>query len=129
MSIGFYFPAIGYLRGRVIPEKYRASVTNWFRVPMNIFTCFGLMLKQSEDKHDSLVTQSTPLIINSFKFPLIFLICSVFLIITTLLSTIFSKTYTTKMSRIEKEIKQEGGNLKTQDVINIHKENKKSVPI
>ncbi|XP_075218609.1 molybdate-anion transporter-like [Lycorma delicatula] len=130
MSVGLYFPAIGYLRGRVIPEKYRASVTNWFRVPMNIFTCFGLTLKQKDNKNDSSsVTKSTPHVINQYKFPLIFFICCIFLILTTITSTIFSKKYATKITKNEKEIKLEDGNPNAQDVINLYTENKKSVPI
>lgn len=43
ISIGIYFPAIGCLRGIFIPEDRRASVTNWFRVPMNIITCITLL--------------------------------------------------------------------------------------
>jgi MFS family permease len=43
VSVGMYFPAIGTLRGEVIPDALRANITNWFRVPMNILTCMGLM--------------------------------------------------------------------------------------
>ena len=43
LSIGLYFPSIGTLRGRLIPESHRATVTNWFRVPMNLITCATLL--------------------------------------------------------------------------------------
>ena len=43
MSIGFYFPSIGCLRSELIPEERRATVTNWFRVPMNLITCITLL--------------------------------------------------------------------------------------
>jgi len=43
VSVGIYFPSIGYLRGEVIPDGLRANIMNWFRVPMNILTCGGLM--------------------------------------------------------------------------------------
>lgn len=43
MAVGMYFPAIGYLRSQLIPEQYRASIANWYRVPMNIFTCMSLL--------------------------------------------------------------------------------------
>jgi len=43
IAVGIYFPAIGTLRGEVIPDALRANITNWFRVPMNILTCVGLM--------------------------------------------------------------------------------------
>ena len=42
-AIGLYFPSIGVLRSQLIPESHRATVTNWFRVPMNIITCATLL--------------------------------------------------------------------------------------
>lgn len=42
-SIGVYFPSVGCLRSRFIPESHRATITNWFRVPMNLLTC-GILL-------------------------------------------------------------------------------------
>ena len=42
-SVGLYFPSIGCLRSQLIPEERRATVTNWFRVPMNIITCVTLL--------------------------------------------------------------------------------------
>jgi len=42
-SIGLYFPSIGCLRSELIPEECRATVTNWFRVPMNLITCVTLL--------------------------------------------------------------------------------------
>ncbi|XP_076450128.1 molybdate-anion transporter-like [Babylonia areolata] len=42
--VGIYFPAMGYLRLRVIPDAYRYPITNWFRVPLNLITCGVLML-------------------------------------------------------------------------------------
>lgn len=44
MSVGVYFPAMGYLRLRVIPDAYRYPITNWFRVPLNLISCCMLML-------------------------------------------------------------------------------------
>jgi hypothetical protein len=43
VAVGMYFPAVGYLRSQIIPEQYRASIANWYRVPMNIFTCLSLL--------------------------------------------------------------------------------------
>ncbi|PSN46438.1 Molybdate-anion transporter [Blattella germanica] len=42
ISVGMYFPAVGYLRSQIIPEEYRASISNLYRVPMNVFTCMSL---------------------------------------------------------------------------------------
>lgn len=47
VAIGIYYPAIGYLRGIVIPESHRSSIINWFRVPMNLMTCTILMYIRS----------------------------------------------------------------------------------
>ena len=47
MSIGIYFPAVGCLRSQLIPEEKRATVTNWFRVPMNAITCLTLLAVNS----------------------------------------------------------------------------------
>lgn len=43
ISVGMYFPCIGRLRGETIPDKLRANIMNWFRVPMNIITCGALL--------------------------------------------------------------------------------------
>ena len=49
LAVGMYFPSMGYLRSQVIPEEQRASIMNWFRVPMNLITCAGLLwLHQGE---------------------------------------------------------------------------------
>merc|ERR1712038_2110995 len=47
ISIGLYFPSIGCLRSQLIPEEKRATVTNWFRVPMNVITCLTLLAVNS----------------------------------------------------------------------------------
>lgn len=43
VAVGMYFPAIGYLRSQIIPEQFRASIANWYRIPMNMFTCLSLL--------------------------------------------------------------------------------------
>lgn len=43
LSVGLYFPAIGYLRGIIVPDCHRASVANWFRLPSNILICLVLI--------------------------------------------------------------------------------------
>eukprot|EP00041_Stephanoeca_diplocostata_P036717 m.1351536 g.1351536 ORF g.1351536 m.1351536 type:complete len:225 (-) comp24923_c0_seq20:3633-4307(-) len=35
-SCGVYFPAIGSLRGEILPEADRAGIMGWFRVPLNL---------------------------------------------------------------------------------------------
>ena len=54
ISVGIYFPAIGYLRSQVIPESLRANIMNWFRVPLNIIICLVLYwLHRDDGKLDS----------------------------------------------------------------------------
>ena len=44
LGVGIYFPALGYLRSRIIPEAHSWSITNVFRVPINLISCLVLML-------------------------------------------------------------------------------------
>lgn len=99
--VGVYIPVIGYLKGRVVPEEYRASISNWFRVPMNIFTCFSLTLNQYSKSE--MVTES-PAVSRLKKFELIYILCSVFLLITAFSSHVFSKKYTSRMSKDESHL-------------------------
>ena len=56
-----YFPSMGYLRSQVIPEEQRASIMNWFRVPMNLITCGGLLwLHQGEAAGGNQVSPTRP---------------------------------------------------------------------
>lgn len=94
--VGVYIPLIGYLKGRVVPEEYRASVSNWFRVPMNIFTCLSLTFNRYSKSE---MSTDSPTISSLKKFELIYVLCSMFLLITTLSSYLFSKKYTSRMSK------------------------------
>ncbi|XP_078621452.1 molybdate-anion transporter-like [Branchiostoma floridae x Branchiostoma japonicum] len=69
LACGMYFPCMGYLRSRIIPEKNRASVINWFRVPLNSIACIGLMYLHNDD------------VLGTHK---IFIICSLLLMIAML---------------------------------------------
>lgn len=44
LACGLYFPAMGFLRRRLIPEKEQTGVLNWFRVPLNLLAGLGLLL-------------------------------------------------------------------------------------
>ncbi|XP_072162922.1 molybdate-anion transporter-like [Diadema setosum] len=44
LACGIYFPAMGFLRGKILPESHRAGIMNWFRVPLNLIACIGLMV-------------------------------------------------------------------------------------
>lgn len=40
---GLYFPCIGTLRGKYIPENTRAAIMNFFRVPLNLLVVLVLV--------------------------------------------------------------------------------------
>jgi MFS family permease len=42
--VGLFFPCMGYLRSKVIPDSIQGSVMNVFRVPLNIFVVVGTSL-------------------------------------------------------------------------------------
>lgn len=43
LSVGLYFPTVGTLRGKYIPEEVRATVMNLFRIPLNLFVIVMLL--------------------------------------------------------------------------------------
>lgn len=43
VCVGVYFPAMGFLRAKYIPEEVRATVVNIFRVPLNLFVVAVLL--------------------------------------------------------------------------------------
>lgn len=51
-SAGAYFPSMSEMKRLVKPELQNSAVTAWFRVPLNLFACFGLiMLHNSLNAH------------------------------------------------------------------------------
>ncbi|XP_037230698.1 molybdate-anion transporter, partial [Falco rusticolus] len=42
-SCGLYFPAMGFLRRKIVPQKDRAGVTNWFHLPLNLLVWLVLL--------------------------------------------------------------------------------------
>ncbi|XP_043939824.1 molybdate-anion transporter [Protopterus annectens] len=50
LACGLYFPAMGFLRRKVIPETSQVGVMNWFRVPLNLLACLGLLILHDSDK-------------------------------------------------------------------------------
>ncbi|CAK8985431.1 Molybdate-anion transporter (Major facilitator superfamily domain-containing protein 5) (Molybdate transporter 2 homolog) (hsMOT2) [Durusdinium trenchii] len=43
VCVGVYFPAIGFLRAKFIPEEVRATVVNFFRIPLNALVVMILL--------------------------------------------------------------------------------------
>lgn len=49
LACGLYFPSMGFLRQKVIPEKDQVGVLNWFRVPLNLLACLGMLILYDSD--------------------------------------------------------------------------------
>ncbi|NP_001121281.1 molybdate-anion transporter precursor [Xenopus laevis] len=49
LACGLYFPAMRFLRRRLIPEKEQTGVLNWFRVPLNLLAGLGLLVLHDSD--------------------------------------------------------------------------------
>uniref|UniRef100_H3B4C5 Molybdate-anion transporter n=1 Tax=Latimeria chalumnae TaxID=7897 RepID=H3B4C5_LATCH len=49
LACGLYFPAMGFLRQKVIPEKDQVGVMNWFRIPLNLLACLGMLILHDSD--------------------------------------------------------------------------------
>lgn len=94
MCLGVYFPVMGYLKSRVIPEEYRASMANWFRAPMNLFTCISLTFNRFNKSQNN--ESYSPSVLLFEKFNTIYMLCSVFLLFTTLASLEFKRRYTNR---------------------------------
>ncbi len=70
ISAGMYFPAMNVVRNKVLPENQRRSITNWFKVPLNLLACAALMMLHN----------------NNFRHGnrLLFVSCTSFLAVATL---------------------------------------------
>lgn len=86
ISVGIYCPATSYLRGRIIPEKARATITNWLRVPTNMITCFTLIFIKNEDDNGGKLRA-----IHS-----VFIVCTLCLLVALVMNHIFRKLYLRK---------------------------------
>ena len=47
-AAGVYFPAMSYLRSKLIPDAYRRSISNCFRIPLNLIACVVLMMLHND---------------------------------------------------------------------------------
>jgi hypothetical protein len=45
ITVGLYFPAAGTLKGQLVPESCRATIYNFFRIPLNTIVVFALVFK------------------------------------------------------------------------------------
>ena len=51
LACGLYFPAMSWVRQRIIPEAHHAGIMNWFRVPLNVIASVVLLVLH--DTHSS----------------------------------------------------------------------------
>jgi hypothetical membrane protein len=80
IAVGIYFPAVGYLRSQIIPEQYRASIANWYRIPMNMFTCLSLLWFKNNVHHDKEFAFDTAVsILKAFLMCIVLLFLAIFL--------------------------------------------------
>merc|ERR1712194_676063 len=47
VSVGMYFPAMGVLKSRLVPEASRSAIYNFFRVPLNLIVALALIINPS----------------------------------------------------------------------------------
>ncbi|KAK9503953.1 hypothetical protein O3M35_010403 [Rhynocoris fuscipes] len=106
-SVGIYYPAVGYLRSRTVPEEFRATLSNWFRVPMNIVTCISLTLNYGSDSKD---------VSGLKKFQFVFALCSILMLGSVIGAIIFSKKYSKKVVHDELQETRLGKSQNTETV-------------
>ncbi|XP_052802463.1 molybdate-anion transporter-like [Mya arenaria] len=99
-AVGMYFPAMGYLRSRIIPDQHRWSIMNWFRVPINLISCIVLMLLHEDAfQHGN---------------RMIFVICSVLLSLSVLFGVRLHK-----LAKEEESLKEEKILMASEHIHNI----------
>jgi len=96
---GIHFTCIGTLRGKYIPEESRAAVMNLFRVPLNVLVCCVLYY------------------VEAFSNQTVFLICGVWLGISTYSQYMLSKITNTPPVKFDIETKNSN---ETDEKIRIH---------
>ena len=69
-SCGLYFPAMNWVRRRILPEAHHAGIINWFRVPLNIIASIVLLVLHDTHSGKGITA--------------IFALCSVLLIVAEL---------------------------------------------
>ncbi|TFK73430.1 DUF791-domain-containing protein [Pluteus cervinus] len=64
-SVGMYYPVQGMLRGLVVNEEYRATLSALFRVPLNVFVVISMLMGASEARYTVLMVCALMLVISS----------------------------------------------------------------
>ena len=73
LSVGMFWPSISSLKGKYIPEQYRSTIMNYFRIPTNLVV---------------LVVMSN---VKNIPINYIFLMCSIFVFISFIFQYLFVK--------------------------------------
>ncbi|KAH9836076.1 uncharacterized protein C8Q71DRAFT_760424 [Rhodofomes roseus] len=63
--VGMYYPIQGMLRGSLISNEHRATLSSLFRVPLNIFVVVSLLTGVSSARYTVLTTSSLMLVLSS----------------------------------------------------------------
>ncbi|KAH9478220.1 Molybdate-anion transporter [Psilocybe cubensis] len=65
VCVGMYYPVQGTLRGALISNEHRATLSSLFRVPLNIFVAVSLLTGVSSARRTVLVTSAVMLTVSS----------------------------------------------------------------
>ncbi|KAI0821865.1 hypothetical protein BC628DRAFT_782206 [Trametes gibbosa] len=74
VCVGVYYPVQGMLRGKLVPDEHRATVSSLFRVPLNVFVVVSLMTGVASARHLVLFACSLLLLFTSLVTAVVFLI-------------------------------------------------------
>ncbi|CAG8771192.1 16690_t:CDS:2, partial [Acaulospora colombiana] len=69
--VGAYYPVMGMLRGSLVPNEVRATLSSLFRMPLNIFVTVALMTGVSSARHLVFAGCSIGLVLASISCALI----------------------------------------------------------
>merc|ERR550525_2359976 len=62
--VGLYFPMMGTLKGKVVPEQMRSTIYNLYRLPLNVIVV--LVLVTHLDTNTSFMVTSALLVVAAF---------------------------------------------------------------
>lgn len=99
-AVGIYFPTMGHLRSHIVPEQHRWSITNWFRVPINLISCVVLMLL-----HEDVFRHGNRMI---------FVICTALLLLSLLCGARFYR-----LAKQDESLKQDMPQMSSEHIHNI----------
>ncbi|KAI9062102.1 DUF791-domain-containing protein [Trametes sanguinea] len=71
--VGMYYPVQGMLRGKLVPDEHRATLSSLFRVPLNAFVVVSLLTGVASARHFVLSACAILLVLTAFVTTLRFL--------------------------------------------------------